>query len=139
MKKIFISIKHYKDNRNKSCIEAISSLLQDRGFQSVCMVRDYEFWGQKVFPPNELMKQTFEQIASCDLLLVETTVSGTGMGVEAGYAYAKGIPIITVAKDKVDIPVTLQGISSYLYSYKNFIDLGEFFDYALVKQQTFLK
>jgi nucleoside 2-deoxyribosyltransferase len=44
-------------------------------------------------------------------------------GIEAGYAYAKGVPIITIAKNGSDISETLIGISKKIYFYNNIEDL----------------
>lgn len=45
------------------------------------------------------------------------------MGIEAGYAYAKGIPIITIAKSGSDISETLEGISDEIIFYNSIEDL----------------
>lgn len=136
MKKIFISIKHYEDYKNRDCIDAISSLLEKRGFQTICLARDYENWGEKRFSPEDLMEIAIQHISTSLFVLVETTTSGTGLGVEAGYAYAKKIPVITIAKENTEIPLTLQGISCQIYKYKHYEDLDIFFDSVLTQNNT---
>ena len=44
--KAFISIKYREDNSNKDCIENISTALEQNGFETVCIARDIEKWGQ---------------------------------------------------------------------------------------------
>ncbi len=51
------------------------------------------------------------------------TEKGVGLGIEAGYAYAKGIPIITIAERGSDISETLKGISKEIFFYDNIEDL----------------
>jgi len=79
--KAFISIKHYQDNRNRSDIERLSSIMAKSGFQTVCIVRDYEAWGEKIYSSNELMQITFKEIAASDVLVVESSVRGVGLGI----------------------------------------------------------
>ena len=59
--------------------------------------------------------------------MVDLTEKGVGLGIEAGYAYAKGIPIAVIAKKGSDISATLQGISQQLFLYDEFDDLTHFF------------
>lgn len=73
------------------------------------------------------MKLTFEKIDICDLVMIDLTEKGVGLGIEAGYAYAKGIPIITIAKSGSDVSETLKGISNELSFYNNIKDLESFF------------
>jgi len=65
------------------------------------------------------MQFTFEQIDSCDLVIIDLTDKGVGLGIESGYAFAKGIPIITIAKKGSDISETLIGISRDILIYNN--------------------
>lgn len=69
------------------------------------------------------MKLTFDKIDICDLVIIDLTEKGVGLGVEAGYAYAKGIPIITIATSGSDISETLEGISNNIIFYNNIEDL----------------
>ena len=125
--KAFISIKYREDNSNKHCIEKISSALEQNGFETVCVARDIEKWGGVQLSPEELMQRTFTEIDSSDLLVVDLTEKGVGLGIEAGYAYAKQIPIAVIARKGLDISTTLQGISQKLFLYEKFEDLTYFF------------
>lgn len=126
MLQVFLSTKHYDNYQNKDDVEAICSLLQKCHFKTVYLARDYELWGEKQFSAKELMKIAFREILESNIILVDTTESGTGLGVEAGYAFANGISVVTIAQEGINIPVTLQGISKKMYHYKNFDDLYEF-------------
>ena len=123
----YISIKYRADNSNKNCIEGIASALEQNGFETVCITRDIEKWGQIELSPQELMQRTFAEIDSSHLILIDLTEKGVGLGIEAGYAYAKGIPIAVIAKKGSDISATLQGISQKLFLYDEFEDLIDFF------------
>ncbi|MCE2394854.1 nucleoside 2-deoxyribosyltransferase [Candidatus Poribacteria bacterium] len=128
----YISIKYRADHSNGDCIEKIASALEQNGFETVCITRDIEKWGQIELSPQELMQRTFTEIDSSHLIVVDLTEKGVGLGIEAGYAYAKGIPIAVIAKKGSDISATLQGISQKLFLYDEFEDLTHFFkDIAL--------
>ena len=124
--KAFISIKYCEDNSNKDCIENISSALEKNGFETVCITRDIEKWGQVKLSSPELMKETFAEIDSSHLIVVDLTEKGVGLGIEAGYAHAKEIPIVVIARKGSDISTTLQGIARKLFLYEEFEDLARF-------------
>ncbi len=118
--KIFLSIKYHNDHRNRDLIEQITQALQPHCV--ICIARDVEEWGEKKFDSRELMQRTFDEIESSDIVVVELSEKGVGVGIEAGYARAKGTPIITVTRRGSDISETLRGISREVFIYE---DAGE--------------
>jgi len=127
MKKVYIGIKFYSDYRNKAIVEKLTSIFENKGYETSCIVRDYKQGEQSEFSPNELMKATFEQIDLCDLVIIDLTEKGVGLGIESGYAFAKGIPILTVAKKGSDISETIAGISKDVFIYDNLESLDSLF------------
>lgn len=121
--KAYIGIKYHEDYRNKIIVDKISSILEKNGYETICIVRDINIEQQYGYNPYDLMKLTFEKIDRCDLVIIDLTEKGVGLGIEAGYAYAKGIPIITIAKSGSDISETLDGISKNILFYNNIEDL----------------
>jgi nucleoside 2-deoxyribosyltransferase len=115
--KAFISIKYHPDNRNRDHIEQIASALEANGFQTVCVVRDVEQWGHIHLSPQELMARTFDEIDTSDVVVIDLTEKGVGLGIEAGYAYARGVPVVTIARKGSDISATLRGISRQVFWY----------------------
>lgn len=113
----YIGIKYHENYNNKSVVDKISSVLEKKGYKTICIVRDIRDDGQTKYTPNELMELTFEKINACDLVVIELTEKGVGLGIEAGYAYANKIPIITMAKRGFDISETLVGISNRIITY----------------------
>ncbi len=130
--KAFISIKYREDNSNRDCIQKISSALERNGIETVCVARDIENWGQVELSSEELMQRSFAAIDSSHLIVVDLTDKGVGLGIEAGYAYAKKTPIVVIAKEGSDISTTLQGISQKLFFYKKFEDLVHFFELLMI-------
>ncbi len=122
--RIFLSIKYHSDHRNREHIEAISNALRQQGHETVCVVRDVEQWGQVELSPAELMARTFQETDACDLLLVDLAEKGIGVGIEAGYAYVRHVPIVTIAPRGSDISTTLGGISRQVVWYSDYDELA---------------
>ncbi len=113
----YIAIKYHEDNGNRDQIEAISNALEACGFDTVCIARDVERWGEVDLSPHELMTHTFKAIDWSDLVVVDLTEKGVGVGIEAGYAHAQGKEIVTIAQRGADISATLRGISARVIVY----------------------
>lgn len=73
-----------------------------------------------------LWKRSFQEIDASDIVLVDLTEKGVGIGIEAGYAFAKHIPVITIAQIGSSISTTLQGISQHILLYSQYADIKEF-------------
>jgi nucleoside 2-deoxyribosyltransferase len=132
--KAYLAIKYHPDNANRPRIEGISAALEMCGFQTVCIVRDVERWGQVQLDPAELMSRSFAELDGCDVVVVDISEKGVGVGIEAGYAYARRIPILTIVAHRcgalwegADVPATLRGISREVFQYRQLGELVEFF------------
>ena len=125
--KAYLAIKYHPDNRNRHRIEDISAVLERCGFETVCILRDVEKWGQVRLSPQALMVRTFAEIETSAVVVVELSEKGVGLGIEAGYAYARNIPIVTIARQGSDISTTLQGISRQVFWYRQPDELAGFF------------
>jgi nucleoside 2-deoxyribosyltransferase len=82
--KLYLAIKYYPNQQNRDQIETISSILEQQGFETVCIVQDIERWGQVHFTPAELMLKSFAEIEASDVVVIELTEKGVGVGIEAG-------------------------------------------------------
>lgn len=134
--KAYLSIKYHDDNANRDTINRIASALAQVGFEAICIARDIEKWGQVEVDARELMRKTFEEIASSEVVVVDLTEKGVGVGIEAGYAYAKGIPVVTIARRGADISETLCGISDAVLYYERFDELEGLFAQLLPMRST---
>lgn len=126
--KAYIGIKYHEDYRNKEKVDKISSTLEKIGYKTSCIVRDIENSEQREYNPQELMELTFKEIDECNLVIIDLTEKGVGLGIEAGYAFAKGISVITIAKRGTDISETLVGISKRVFFYDDIQDIEGLFD-----------
>lgn len=125
--KAYFGIKYYEDCRNRLIIEQICTILESHGYETSCIIRDMEKWGLEEFTPDELMIATFKEIDSSNIVLVELSEKGVGLGIEAGYAYAKGIPIIGIAQNGSDISNTMLGILTQVIMYEKLEDIEKIF------------
>ncbi len=125
--KAFLSIKYHPDLHNKDKIEIIMRILESCGINPFCVARDFEKWGQVHFDPQELMSITLREIRSTHLVVVDLEEKGVGVGIECGYAAARGIPIVTIAPRGSDVSLTLQGISREIVYYTAADDLTPYF------------
>ena len=120
---VYLGIKYHEDGSNRAEIEEIAKLLETEGHKVVCVFRDLEKWGEISLDPHDLMTRTFEIIDRSDLILIELSEKGVGLGIEAGYAHARGKPIVTIARTGSDISTTLCGISSGVILYESYTKL----------------
>jgi hypothetical protein len=134
--RIFLSIKYHADQSNRPLIETFCGLFEQHGCQVKCIARDVEVWGEKQFDAPELMRRTFETIKQSDLVVVELSEKGVGVGIEAGYACAIGIPILTVARRGSDISETLQGVSQQVLFYERISDLLDMVPQEIWRMKT---
>lgn len=121
--KAYLGIKFHKDMRNRELIKELSGILKSLGIESSIIVRDFESWGGNERDPKVLMAKAFEEIDRSDAVIIELSEKGVGLGIEAGYAAAKGKPIWVVAKTGSDISNTLSGIAEKILFYNKPGDL----------------
>ncbi|MEZ4679059.1 MAG: DinB family protein [Caldilineaceae bacterium] len=114
---LYLAIKYYPDAANRVLIEALADALSSVGHQVTCIARDLEHWGAVHFAADELMRRSFCAIDAADLVLVELSEKGVGLGIEAGYAHAEGIPIIVIARHGSPISETMRGIATAVAFY----------------------
>ncbi len=99
-KRLYFGIKFYEDNRNKDLINILIAALRRDGIEPICMASDVEEWGAVQPPPKELMQRTFREIDASDLVVLEMSEKGVGLGIEAGYAVAKRKPLVVLIKER---------------------------------------
>lgn len=128
----YIAIKHYSDNSNREHIEKISSALEYFGWETICVTRDIELWGKIEYSPRDLMYKALKEIQNSDLIIIDLTEKGVGIGIEAGFAYANNKPIITIAKQGSHVSTTLCGISKRVDYYEDLDNLNVFFGQILI-------
>lgn len=115
--KIFLSLKYHADLHNRPFAERICQLLEGLGHSCYLAARDIEAWGEKKLDEHTLMRRTFEIIDHCDLVLIDLSEKGVGIGIEAGYAFARGVWVLVAAPAGKEISATLRGIAHQCFYY----------------------
>jgi len=114
---VYLAIKYHPDARNRTFVEELSAQLASRGHDVSCVARDIEKWGHHELAATELMEASFRLIDASDLVLVELSEKGVGLGIESGYAFARGIPVMVAVRTGSDVSTTLRGISAQVVEY----------------------
>ncbi len=117
--KVFLSIKYYDDMRNKNLIEKICSAIENCGDIPFVFAKNVQNYGKCEFSAEEIMKIAFNEINSSDVLLIDATELSIGIGIEAGYAFSKKIPIYLIAKKDAYVSNSIKGIASKALFYDN--------------------
>jgi len=120
--KVYITAS-FKGSYNKEYIENLCSLVKESGFKDFCFIRDIENY-QKIFhDANELMQRAKEEIAKCDVLLIDYNGPGHGRMIELGIAYAQNKKIVLITKLDTDVKETVLGVTDELIEYKKLEDV----------------
>lgn len=118
--KTYISISYSKGKEMRQELETISSVLQSHGIIPFIFIDQFKFTAAQ---EKEMMQQAMLSIDECDLLIAETTDKAIGVGIEAGYAKAKGKKVIYLRKKNAEHSTTLSGISDFQIVYEGLADL----------------
>ena len=120
----FLSIKFLGDDGNRRDVEGVIAAIEDAGIEVYCFRRDAEKWGDIQFEPKEMMNITFNEIGKSHLLIADVTDWPIGVGVEAGYAYAKNIPIICICMVNKKVANTVASLANHVIRYQSYCDLS---------------
>lgn len=119
--KAYISVS-YKNRKNAGeVLHAITEVLQKAGISPFVFVDTYSF---SVAEEKEMMAQALHHIECCDMLIAEVSDKAIGIGIEAGYAKAKGKPVVYIRNSNAEHSTTLSGISDYHIIYDNAEDVS---------------
>jgi len=120
--KVYITAS-FKGFDNKNEIENLCSLVKESGFEDFCFIRVIENY-QKIFNDvHELMQRAKDEIAKCDVLLIEYDGPAHGRMVELGIAYALNKKIILITKEGTFVKETILGVTNRIIEYKNLTDI----------------
>lgn len=91
--------------------EQLITALERTGLRVQCPARDLEKWGKVGFGPAEANRKLLEMVEQADVLLVDL-VDRYGIGVPAGFAAAKNIPVIVATGEGHRIPRPFRGVAA---------------------------
>lgn len=118
--KAFISYSFTDKNKFRSFDKQLKKFLkQSFGIEAYSFVFDFKNKTDK----KTLMKSALRKIDESDLLLAELSYKSIGIGLEVGYARAKGKKIIYMQRIGTELSTTADGICDSRIEYKDISDL----------------
>lgn len=120
MMKAYISVSFSNRKVLDKEITAITSTLNDLNISWLVFSDKYQF---DVTQERQMMEQAMADIDNCDILIAETSYKAIGIGVEAGYAKAKGKKIIYLRHKNAEHSTTVCGLSDVKIIYADTTDL----------------
>lgn len=118
----YIAISYSQRNELAEELTVIKEVLVASGINPFVFIERFQFDPSQ---EKEMMQEAMRQLDTTDLLIAETSDKAIGIGIEAGYAKAKGKPVIYIRNKKAEHSTTLSGISDQQVIYENSIDLKE--------------
>jgi nucleoside 2-deoxyribosyltransferase len=116
MKKAYFGISRSNRVHFNKEIEALTECLRGFEIELFVFVDRYNFnSGQE----TEMMATTFKEIEQSEFLIVELSRKAIGVGIEVGYAYAKGKPVIYINQKDSNHSTTVQGCSEHIITYES--------------------
>ena len=128
--KAYISI---SCNRRKSLnaeINGIKETLLNQKIEPFVFVDEFEFNSDQ---EKEMMQQAMRSIDECDLLIAEVSDKAIGVGVEVGYAKAKGKTVIYLRNRNAEHSTTVAGMSDFHIVYNDVTELKLLLSEVLTK------
>jgi len=116
----YIAVSYSKRKLVDEEITSIIETLNTFEISSFVFVDNYKFNASQ---EKEMMLQAMEDIENCDILIAETSEKGIGIGIEVGFAKAKGKIVIYVRHRNAEHSTTVSGISDFQIVYSNSEDL----------------
>lgn len=118
--RIFISYSFADRKKFKSFDEKLRKFLkQSFGIKAYSFVFDFK----KKTNNKILMQSALKKIDESDLLIAELSYKSIGIGIEVGYAKARGKKIIYIHKIGTEVSTTVSGICDIKIEYKDILNL----------------
>lgn len=108
--KAYISVSFNNRKLVNNEIETIKDTLNVFNISSMVFVDHYKF---DITQERQMMEQAMIDIDNCEILIAETTNKGIGIGVEVGYAKAKGKTVIYLRQQDAEHSTTVSGIVTF--------------------------
>jgi nucleoside 2-deoxyribosyltransferase len=126
----YISVSISKRRAVDKELKAIVDTLIEFDIVPFIFVDNYKF---ALTQERQMMQQAMTDIDKCDILIAETSDKGIGIGIEAGYAKAKGKTIIYVRQKDTEHSTTVSGISDFQIVYCDPNDLQKQLAKTIIK------
>ena len=116
--KIFLAAKYFGKAQQSQLVDAIKETVEQMGHEI------YSFLDEgHIVDENEMTSKMLSELDACDALLIEGSETSFGIGIEAGYARAKGKKVYVVHDDSMEESRTLKGVSDVYLKYNSVDEL----------------
>ncbi len=125
----FMSLKFHDGEEDKQKIESLTKALKKAGIKNTVMARDVEKYGKASLPKGKklMIDYAFPAMKNSDMIIIEFSEKGVGLGIGAGYCYANNVPIYVIAKTGSDISLTMQNLAKEVVFYNSYEDISSAF------------
>lgn len=110
MNKAYLAISRSNRQHLATEVEMLKTILKSKHIDLMVFVDEYSF------APNEeraMMRTAFAAIEQADFLIAEGSKKAVGVGIEVGYAYAIGKPILYLRKEDSPYSTTIAGCANF--------------------------
>ncbi len=110
----FMSLKFHDGEEDKIKIDKLTEALLKAGIKNTVMARDVEKYGEATLPKGKklMIDYAFPAMKASDMIIIEFSEKGVGLGIGAGYCYANNVPIYVIAKTGSDISLTMENLAT---------------------------
>ena len=122
MKKAYFAISYTNRKYFDKEIRLLQEVFKRNHSTLLVFVDVYDF---KSHQEQEMMQTAFKEIDSADFLIAELSTKSIGVGIEIGYAFAKGKPVYYVRKMGTPYSTTASGCATAIIVYKEARELAK--------------
>lgn len=128
--KAFIALKFYEGDESKKLVDDITNALLPLNINTFVAVRDIEKYGEvKGLDMAHFMpKYTFPEMETSDLMIIEYSEAGAGLGMCADHAFCHGVPLYLIAKKGSKISTTVNSVAEKVIFYDEVSDITDEFN-----------
>ena len=125
----FMSLKFHDGEEDKIKIDKLTEALLKAGIKNTVMARDVEKYGEATLPKGKklMIDYAFPAMKASDMIIIEFSEKGVGLGIGAGYCYANNVPIYVIAKTGSDISLTMENLATKVIFYNDYNDITKAF------------
>lgn len=125
----FLSLKFYEGDASKKLVDDITDALAKVNIHTFVCVRDIEKYGEVkgLDMENFMPKYAFPEMEVSDIMIIEYSEAGAGLGMGADHAYCHGVPLYLIAKRGSKISTTVNSVAEKVIFYDEVSDITKAF------------
>jgi len=127
--KAFVGLKFYEGDESKKLVDGITDALAPLDIHTFVAVRDIEKYGEvKGLDMAHFMpKYTFPEMETSDIMIIEYSEAGAGLGMCADHAFCNNVPLYLIAKTGSKISTTVNSVAEQVIFYDDIKDITKAF------------